>query len=83
MPPARSARLRSLAPDDLPSLTLSLAPSVSYVSSPWPIDRIWRANQLEADPSETVRLEAGAAHLEVRRLDDDVTFRSFDAGTFA
>jgi hypothetical protein len=75
--------LRSLASNDLASLTLSLEPSVSYVSSPWPIDRIWRANQLEADPSERVSLDAGAAHLEIRRLDDDVTFRSLETGTFA
>jgi hypothetical protein len=75
--------LRSIAPDDLASLTLSLEPSVSYVSSPWPIDRIWRANQPDADPSATVSLEAGAAHLEIRRHDDEVTFRTLEIGTWA
>jgi hypothetical protein len=75
--------LRSLAPDDLTSLMLSLEPSVSYVTSPWPIDRIWRANQPDADPSVTVSLEAGAAHLEIRRHDDEVTFRTLKIGTLA
>jgi len=81
--PLERERLRDVAPDDLGGLTFTFDPSVSYVSSPWPIDRIWRANQPDADPDETVRLDAGAAHLEVRRLDDDVMFRSLAPGTFA
>src|SRR5262249_6065500 len=75
-------RLRDVAPDDLGGLTFTFDPSVSYLSSPWPIDRIWRANQPDADPTERVRLDAGAAYLEVRRL-DDVTLRSLALGTYA
>ena len=33
-----------------------LDPSLSLVASPWPIDRIWRANQPDADPDVTVAL---------------------------
>jgi len=75
--------LRGIAPDDLASLTFTYDPSVSYVSSPWPIDRIWRTNQPDVDPGETICLEAGATNLEVRRLDNDVTWRSLAIGTFA
>lgn len=75
--------LRSLAPDDLASLRLSLEPSVSYVRSPWPIDRIWRANQPGADPGEMVSLDAGAVRLEIRRRDDEVTLRTLEVGTWA
>jgi hypothetical protein len=75
--------LRSPAPNDLASLTLALEPSVSYVRSPWPIDRIWHVNQLDADPGAVVSLDAGAAHLEIRRRDDEVTFRTLEIGTWA
>jgi hypothetical protein len=52
------------------------------VRSPWPIERIWHANQPDADPTETVSLEADGVCLEIRRVDDDVMCRSLDAGTF-
>jgi len=61
----------------------SLDPSLSLVASPWPIDRIWRVNQPEADPDATVDLSAGEVRLEVRRLGDDVVFRGLDPGVFA
>jgi hypothetical protein len=80
--PLDPERLRGVAPDDLGSLTLTCEPSVSYVRSPWPIDRIWRANQPDAAPDETVPLDAGAAYLEVRRLDDEVLFRALAFDTF-
>lgn len=75
--------LRDLAPPELASLTCMLEPSVSYVRSAWPLDRIWRMHQPQADPHETVSLDAGGVCLEVRRCDDEVMFRSLDAGTFA
>jgi Putative DNA-binding domain len=81
--PLDRERLRGVAPDDLGCLTFTFDPSVSYVRSPWPIDRIWHANQPDADPSATVSLETGATYLEVRRLDDDVTWRSLALGAFA
>ena len=81
--PLALERLRGVASDELAYLTLAFDPSVSYVRSPWPIDRIWCANQPDADPGATVDLDAGAAYLEVRRLDDHVTFRSLAADTLA
>src|SRR5437867_400753 len=54
------------------------ADRATLLESPWPIDRIWRANQPDADPAMTVDLDAGGARLEVRRQDDDVVFRVLD-----
>lgn len=38
------------APDDLPRLTLTFAPSVRLLRSPWPIHAIWRFNTEEGAP---------------------------------
>jgi hypothetical protein len=81
--PASPERWRGLTPDELACLRLVFAPCVSYVSSPWPIDRIWRVNQSDADPTEMVRLEGDGVRLEVRRIADNVMYRLLDAGTFA
>jgi hypothetical protein len=75
--------LRSLTPAELTDLRLSLAPSVSYVHSPWPIDHIWCANQPDAEVPATVSLDAHPADLEVYRSDDQVLFRGLETGTFA
>jgi hypothetical protein len=56
---------------------------VSLLQSPWPIDRIWRANQPGADPDATVSLDQGGACFEVYRLDDDVVFRMVAVDTYA
>ena len=78
-----AARLGGVPADRIGSVTLSLHPSVSFLSSPWPVDRIWRANQPDADPDATVSLDAGGAQLEIRRLSEDVVFRSLDAAAYA
>ena len=78
--PAALARVR---PEDLGRLVLRLDPSVSWLRSPWPIDRIWRANQSDADPTDTIDLAAGGVTLEVRREDDVVTMRRLEEGEFS
>ena len=78
-----AARLGEVPVDRIGGVVLTLHPSVSFLSSPWPVDQIWRANQPDADPDATVSLDAGAAQLEIRRLSDDVVFHSFDAATYA
>jgi hypothetical protein len=83
VPPVDPQRLRGRTPDELAGLTLALTPSVSYVRSLWPIERIWHANQPHADPTETVSLEADGVCLEIRRVNDDVICRALDADTFA
>ena len=78
-----AARLGEVPADRIGDVTLALHPSVSFLSSPWPVDRIWRANQPDADPDATVSLDAGGARLEVRRLGEDVVLRSLDAASYA
>jgi hypothetical protein len=80
--PLALERLQDFAPHELAGLTFTLDPAVSYVASPWPIDRLWRANQPDVDPGEMVHLEAITTRLEVRRLDSNVTYQALDAGTF-
>ena len=41
------ACLAHVAAEDMPRLTFAVDPSVSFLASPWPVDRIWRANQDE------------------------------------
>jgi hypothetical protein len=76
-------RLHGLTPDELGNLTLVFDPSVSYLKSSWPIERIWHANQPGSDPDETVSLDGdGMSCLEIRRVDDVVMCRSLEAGEF-
>jgi hypothetical protein len=72
--PLDPARLRDIAAEATGALTLRLDPSLALLSSPWPVDRIWRANQPGADAE--VDLGAGGALVEVRRLGDDVVWRT-------
>lgn len=82
--PLNPERLRGLTSDELANLRLELDPSVSYLQSPWPIERIWHVNQSEADPNETVSLDSGRiSYLETRRVADEVLFRSLEPGAFA
>ena len=78
-----AARLGEIPADRIGSVTLALHPSVSFLSSPWLVDTIWRANQRDADPDATVSLDAGSVQLEVRRLGEDVVFRALDAPSYA
>lgn len=75
--------LSVVPPDAVGRLRLRLHPSLSLLESPWPIERIWRANQPGADPDATVSLDEGGARLAVYRLGDDVVFRTLVPGVFA
>jgi hypothetical protein len=81
--PIDPTRLVAVPPDDLARLLVRLDPSVSLLASPWPIDRIWRANQPEADPALVVDLDEGGAQLEVRRAGDDAVFRRLSPPAYA
>lgn len=74
--------LQGLAPQALMGVRLGFDPSVSYLRSSWPVDRIWHANQPDADPSEVLHLTEDGAYLEVRRYHDEVIFRAMEPGTF-
>ena len=68
--------LREISPDALGRVRLRLDPSLTLLSSPWPVDGIWRANQPGADANATLDLAAGGVCLEIRRLGDDVVWRT-------
>jgi hypothetical protein len=79
--PLDAAALRMLAADELPRLRFRLDPSLTLLTSRWPIDGIWRANQPDADPAITVDLAAGGVWLEVRRIDEDAIVHRLDPAT--
>jgi Putative DNA-binding domain len=81
--PLPPAALRDVDPARAARLTFRLDPSLSLLASPWPVDRIWRANQPEGDPAAVVDLAAGGVWLEVRRIADEPGFRGLDPGTYA
>jgi hypothetical protein len=74
-----TARLAAVPPEDVPRLVFRLDSSVSFIHSPWPIDRIWRANQEEAGGEDPVDLQGGGVHLEVRRVGGEATMRAVSA----
>jgi hypothetical protein len=74
--------LSQLPEDDLPGLTLRLDPSLSLLSSPWPIDQIWEINQPNADCNAVVDLASGGVYLEVRRIGDEAVFRTLDPAPY-
>jgi hypothetical protein len=83
VPAMTRAALATVAPEDVGRLVFRFDPSAAWLRSPWPIDRIWRANQAGADPASSVDLAAGGALLEVRRQDATVTLRRLETGEFA
>jgi Putative DNA-binding domain len=74
--------IQGVAPDLAGSLTLTLDPSVTLLSSRYPVDRIWRANQVDEPEPAVVNLADGGARLEIRRSGDDVVFRALDPAVF-
>jgi hypothetical protein len=81
--PVAAAALAPIAAEDTPRLLLRLHPALGFIASPWPIDRIWRANHRGAEGDETIALAAGGVRLEINRIGDDVTMRMLDPASFA
>jgi len=78
------ASLANAAAEEMPRLTFALDPSVSFLASPWPVERIWRANQDEDGVSrDPVDLASGGVRLEVRRVGDVATVRALAAADYA
>lgn len=75
--------LRSLDQPDLERLRARFDPSMALLSSAWPVDAIWHANQPDADPAAMVDAAAAPIALEVRRHGDDVVFRRLAPGPYA
>lgn len=82
VPAIDPAALRDVSTGDVGRLVFQTNPSASWHQSRWPVDRIWRANQPEADPGAVVDLAAGPARFEIRRREDIVTLRSLEPAAF-
>jgi hypothetical protein len=81
--PLPLSSLAVVAAADTPRLVFRLAPSLGFIASPWPVERIWRVNQADAQSEELIDLAAGGVHLEINRRGRDVVFRAIDAATVA
>jgi hypothetical protein len=81
--PLDPARLAMTQPEAMPRLVFRLDPSLSFIASPWPIDRIWRANQDESSGAGVADLHSDGVRLEVRRIGDDVRMRALGAPRYA
>jgi len=57
-------------------------PSVRLLDSPYPIVRIWDANQDECKSDETINLDSGAEKLCVYRFDYEVRVRELDQAAY-
>lgn len=76
-------RLMTVAEAALPSLHFQLHPSCRLLASPFPVDRIWAANQPDAAQGVTVDLNAGAVRLLIRRRGDAVAIEPLGDSEFA
>lgn len=74
--PLDPAELGTVAGDDVARVVLRFEPSVTLLTSPWPIDAIWHAHQ--ADEAEPVDLDTGGVCLEIRRWDEEAGFRRLE-----
>ncbi len=77
------ASLAAVPSDQAPSLELALHPSYRLLTSPWPVDRIWSANQADADPDIEVDLDTGAVGLEIFRRGDRVVIGAMTPDAYA
>ncbi len=75
--------LSNVAPEDAAELILKLHPSYFYLSSPFPIDAIWRANRSCDAHDADIDLASGGVRVEVSRHGADVVFCALDEATFA
>mgnify|MGYP001256694358 CR=1 FL=1 len=81
--PLDHARLSVVAPLDMPRLRFAMDPTLSYLTSPWPVDTIWRAHQGGGEPAQRVDLDAGGVCLEVRANGNVAMLRALEPATYA
>jgi hypothetical protein len=83
-PSPLSARSLAMVPATAAgSVRFTFAGTIAIIESDWPIDRIWIANQPDADPDTTIDLDSGAVRFAVRRHDRDVVFQSLSPALYA
>lgn len=80
--PLVPSALANIPPRRVPRLVLRLHDSVSFISSRWPIDAIWRANSAGSDDYRSTDLISRSVCLEVRRHQNEVKFQALDAAVY-
>lgn len=76
------ARLRRVDPRDMAQLRFVPDPSVVFLTSPWPVDKIWKAHQ-EGMSKALPGLQDGAVCLQVHAVGETVAMRVLEPATFA
>lgn len=74
--------LQSVPPERLAGLRFEAHPACRFVSSGFPIVRIWRVNQEDCDGTEVIDLRQGADHVLVSRKGDFVELHRLPAADF-
>lgn len=83
VPVLTAGALTRLPPASLTNLVLTLHPSSRVLASRYPIDRIWRTNQLGSDPFESVSLAQGGVRMLIHRdTDGDAVWRALSLAEF-
>lgn len=77
--PLDVARIARLSDAERARLRFRPAPGTSLLASPWPVDRIWEANQPDTSDSR-VSLDEGGARLAVAREPDGARFTRLSEG---
>jgi hypothetical protein len=75
--------LRSIDPAHYGLLRFDLRPAIRFVQSSYPIIRIWRANQADAEAHDVIDLGSGGDNVLVLRAPECVEFHRIPAGDFA
>jgi hypothetical protein len=75
--------LRHVDPAQYESLRFTLHPAIGLVRSPFPIVRIWRANQPDTPSDEMIDLASGGDNVLVLRGADCIEFHRLPAPDFA
>ncbi|MBK6599441.1 MAG: putative DNA-binding domain-containing protein [Proteobacteria bacterium] len=75
--------LRDTPPEQYAQLHFKLHPAARLSHSPFPIRRIWLANQPKHEAVETVRLDAGGDWLLIRVMPDEIALAALDEAGYA
>ena len=80
--PIEVTALAEIDPDTYGALRLGLQPSLRYLQSDYPLERIWTVSQPDAPEDARVDVRAGGVHLEIRRLGERAIFRALNPSTW-
>ena len=84
-PEVASKSLQTLAlypPDQLSAMLFKLHPSLSLLSSDYPLAAIWRTNNRPAGEEDEIDLSQGGVRLMIWRQGDDTVWRELTAAEF-